>query len=57
MIKFSSTLKRAVNLGGDTDIIAALTGAIAGLAFSFDEIPDDWVYKIKNNTLIQDCLF
>ena len=54
---YRECLMSAVNLGGDTDTIAAITGGLAGLTYSFDEIPDDWVWKIKNNKLIQECLW
>lgn len=54
---YTGCLERAVNLGGDTDTIAAITGGLAGLIYSFDSLPDDWVWAIKNNKLIQECLF
>ena len=43
----------AVNLGGDTDTIAAIAGGIAGLVYGEDMIPDKWVATllIKINEL------
>lgn len=33
----------AVNLGNDTDTIAALAGALAGLHYGYDAIPKEWI--------------
>ena len=37
---------KAVNLGGDTDTIAAIAGGIAGLLYGFDTIPESWVSQL-----------
>lgn len=34
---------KAVNLGGDTDTIAAIAGGLAGLAYGYEAIPRDWL--------------
>lgn len=47
----------AVNLGGDTDTIAAIAGGLAGVKYGFDAIPADWVSKLANKELIERCLF
>lgn len=55
---YMECLCKAVNLGDDTDTVASVTGGLAGaVKFGFDSIIDDWVNKIKNNDLIQECLF
>ena len=36
----------AINLGDDTDTIGALTGAISGIMYGYDSIPDDWTNKL-----------
>lgn len=36
----------AVNLGGDTDTIAAVAGGLAGIAYGAKSIPEEWVNKI-----------
>lgn len=33
---------KAVNLGEDTDSIAAIAGGLAGLAYGFESIPQEW---------------
>jgi ADP-ribosylglycohydrolase len=39
---------KAVNLGGDTDTIAAVAGGLAGALYGYESIPDEW-----RNTLIK----
>jgi len=48
---------KAVNLGGDTDTIAALTGALAGLKWGLEAIPEKWIKQLANKELIDSCLF
>lgn len=38
----------AVNLGGDTDTIGALTGGLNGIIYGRDQIPDRWLSKLRN---------
>lgn len=38
----------AVNRGGDTDTIGAITGAIAGARFGASQIPDRWLAAIDD---------
>jgi ADP-ribosyl-[dinitrogen reductase] hydrolase len=37
----------AVNGGGDTDTVGAVTGAIAGARFGESEIPERWTNEIE----------
>jgi ADP-ribosylglycohydrolase len=37
---------KAVNLGEDTDTTAAVTGALAGLAYGLDDIPAPWLQAL-----------
>ena len=39
---YKSCVLRAVNLGGDTDTIAAIAGGLAGVLYGFGAIPADW---------------
>ena len=46
---------RAVNLGGDTDTIAAVAGGLAGIYYGLDEekgIPAEWIAKIPRKEYI-----
>lgn len=54
---YSEAVLKAVNLGGDTDTIAALTGGIAGLQYGYDSIPEEWINSLANKELIERCLF
>ncbi|MDD2509855.1 MAG: ADP-ribosylglycohydrolase family protein [Syntrophomonas sp.] len=40
---FTSTLLAAVNLGEDTDTVAAVTGGLAGISYGFEAIPAGWL--------------
>ena len=33
---------KAVNLGEDTDTIAAIAGGLAGAMYGYDAIPEEW---------------
>jgi ADP-ribosylglycohydrolase len=44
----------AINLGGDTDTIAALTGALAGIVFGYESIPEAWLEKIARREYLMD---
>lgn len=39
---FPDALRAAVDVGGDTDTVAAVTGALAGARYGFDAIPGIW---------------
>ncbi len=43
---YEQMVLEAVNLGGDTDTIAAVTGGLAGIYHGFDSIPDRWVQNV-----------
>lgn len=43
---FKDIVLKAVNLGGDTDTIGAVSGAMAGLYYGFNSIPKKWVKKL-----------
>jgi poly(ADP-ribose) glycohydrolase ARH3 len=45
---FSDAVSYAVNMGGDTDTIGAMTGAIAGALHGFEIIPEQWVQSLEN---------
>jgi len=43
---FSDTVLKAVNLGEDTDTVGAMSGALAGLYYGYENIPQEWVASI-----------
>ena len=40
---FQELVPYAISLGGDTDTIASMAGAIGGAYFGYDKIPQDWI--------------
>jgi poly(ADP-ribose) glycohydrolase ARH3 len=38
----------AVNMGGDTDTIGAMTGALAGALHGVSSVPEDWLNDLEN---------
>ncbi len=54
---YADAVLTAVNLGGDTDTIAALTGGLAGILYGIGDIPEEWIGKLRNCAEIERCLF
>lgn len=48
---------KAVNLGDDTDTTAAVAGALAGIVYGMDDIPPDWLERLRGIATIESCLF
>lgn len=44
---YEESVLKAVNLGQDTDTIAAITGGLAGIHYGFDSIPEKWIKQIS----------
>jgi poly(ADP-ribose) glycohydrolase ARH3 len=44
---FSDAVDFAISLGGDTDTMACMTGALAGAYLGFSAVPDDWVERTE----------
>jgi poly(ADP-ribose) glycohydrolase ARH3 len=51
---FEETILFAVSLGGDTDTIAAMAGAISGAYLGVDSVPDKWRSKLENRAYIEE---
>jgi poly(ADP-ribose) glycohydrolase ARH3 len=51
---FKDVVLFAVSLGGDTDTIAAMAGAIAGAYLGVDAVPDKWREKLENRLYIEE---
>lgn len=39
---YAETVLKAVNLGNDTDTVAAIAGGLAGLYYGYESIPEEW---------------
>jgi poly(ADP-ribose) glycohydrolase ARH3 len=45
---FKEAVVLAVNLGGDTDTIGAMAGAVAGAYYGYAQIPSGWLKSLEN---------
>ncbi|MBI5065890.1 ADP-ribosylglycohydrolase family protein [Candidatus Woesearchaeota archaeon] len=43
---YKNAVLTAVNLGNDTDTVAAVTGGLAGIYYGFEKIPKKWINQI-----------
>lgn len=43
---YRDAILKAINLGGDTDTIAAIVGGIAGIYYGLNNIPNEWLQSI-----------
>lgn len=54
---YSGCVLQAVNLGGDTDTVAAVACGLAGIRYGFDAIPTSWVSALlRHDRLEQMCM-
>lgn len=44
----------AVNLGDDTDTVAAVAGGLAGALYGYDAIPKEWLDTLIKREYIED---
>lgn len=54
---YKDAVLKAVNLGMDTDTVAAVTGGLAGILYGFDAIPKEWIETLRGKDVIESCLF
>lgn len=45
---------KAVNLGDDTDTVAAIAGGLAGALYGYDAIPPEWLSVLKREPYIEE---
>ena len=50
---FRECMLKAVNLGDDTDTVAAIAGGLAGLYYGYDARQDDWLAVIKKRRWLE----
>ncbi|MDU0076589.1 ADP-ribosylglycohydrolase family protein [Bacillus sp. IS1] len=51
---YRDAVLEAVNLGGDTDTIAFLTGTLAGMCYEINSIPEEWINTLTRKQDILD---
>lgn len=50
---YEEAVLKAVNLGGDSDTIAAITGSLAGLYYGIDQIPQKWLDVLCEKDMLE----
>ena len=53
---YGDAIFKAINLGGDTDTIAALTGGLAGLYYGVNAIPNNWIQCLARKNEIYNLI-
>lgn len=53
---YRDCMLKAVNLGSDTDTVAAIAGGLAGLFYGYDDIPQEWLDVIQRKSWIEEML-
>lgn len=51
---YADSVLVAVNLGDDTDTVAAVAGGLAGLFYGYEAIPPEWIKCIKKREWIEE---
>lgn len=49
---FKKAVLKAVNLGGDTDTIGAITGTLGGAIYTIEDIPSEWIERLVSKEII-----
>ena len=50
---YKDCVLKAVNLGEDTDTVAAVAGGLAGLFYGLEEIPKEWIHLLPKREWIE----
>ena len=51
---YKDSILNAVNLGGDADTVAAVTGSMSGIIYGYDSFPKDWIDNLARKEYIED---
>jgi ADP-ribosylglycohydrolase/tyrosine-protein phosphatase YwqE len=51
---YRECMEMAVNLGDDTDTVAAIAGGLAGLYYGYNNIPEEWLCEIQKREWIEE---
>ena len=49
---YKDCVLKAVNLGDDTDTVAAIAGSLAGALYGYNSIPDNWIKQLARKEYI-----
>ena len=51
---YKDSIITAVNLGGDTDTIAAITGSMSGIIYGVNSFPKEWLSVLARKEYLED---
>lgn len=51
---YKSLALKAVNLGEDTDTVAAIAGGLAGIVYGVENIPAEWLAELQNKNYLEE---
>ncbi|SNU08145.1 ADP-ribosylglycohydrolase [Lachnospiraceae bacterium] len=51
---YRDAMIKAVNLGDDTDTVAAIAGGLAGLYYGYETIPEEWLSVLRKREWIEE---
>lgn len=51
---YTESIIGAINLGGDTDTIGAITGSMAGILYGYESIPEQWLNQLLKKDYLED---
>lgn len=54
---YSDCILKSINLGGDTDTIAAISGGLAAIQYGMESIPKHWLERIERKDILESCLW
>lgn len=54
---FNESIIGAINLGGDTDTIGAISGSIAGILYGYNNINKKWLEVLKNKEYLDKIIY
>ncbi|WP_170270562.1 ADP-ribosylglycohydrolase family protein [Heliorestis acidaminivorans] len=49
---YKDCMLKVINLGGDTDTVAAIAGGLAGLHYGYSEIPEEWTQSLQKSHML-----